>query len=86
MIEGIAAMHLMIAVVLLLILIPAAVAGIGSALIEAVSKVDCIAAALPHASAMVAEMAPLAPAVGLLLAGVATLSIAAWLIVRTVNG
>lgn len=84
--EGIAAMHLILTVVLLVLLIPAAVAGIGSALVDAVANIECISNALPHASALLAEMAPMAPAVGMLVAGVATLGVAGWLIVKVVNG
>ena len=76
-------MHLPAIIVALLILVPAALAGIGSELIDAVSNIKCLSNALPHASALLAEMAPLAPAVGLLLAGVATLGLAGWLFVRT---
>jgi|GEM_PF-6011977 len=84
--EGTAAMQLLIALLALLLLIPAALAGIGDGLRQALSNFDCIATALPHASAMLAEVAPLAPAMALLLAGVATLAVAAWLIVRVVQG
>ncbi|MDZ7790605.1 MAG: hypothetical protein U5L08_08970 [Xanthomonadales bacterium] len=78
-------MHLLATIIVLLLLIPAALAGIGTGLIEAVSNMECLSTALPHASALLAEVAPMAPAVGLLLAGVATLGLAGWLIVRTVN-
>lgn len=85
MIEGIAVMHLAATVIVLLILIPTALAGIAGALIDAAANIDCVAAALPHASAMLAEMAPLVPAAALLLAGVMTLGIAGWLIVRVIG-
>jgi hypothetical protein len=84
--EGIAAMHLIATLILLMILIPAALAGIASALVDGVANIECLSAALPHASAMLAEVAPMAPAAALLLAGVATLAVAGWLIVRVVNG
>lgn len=83
--EGLTAMHVMLTIILLLLLIPAALAGIGGALLDAVANIECLSNALPHASALLAEMAPLAPAAALLLGGVATLGIAGWLIVRTVN-
>jgi hypothetical protein len=82
MIEGLAVMQLVATLILLLILIPAALAGIASGLIDAVANMECLSTALPHASAMLAEAAPMAPAVALLLAGVATLAVAGWLIVR----
>lgn len=78
-------MHLLIALIALLLLLPAAMAGICDGLSQVFANLDCIGAALPHASAMLAEMAPMAPAVGLLLAGLATLPVAGWLIVRAVN-
>lgn len=79
-------MHLLLTIVILLLMIPAALAGIGEGLITTLANSECLSNALPHASAMLAEMAPLAPAVGLLLAGVATLGVAGWLIVKVVNG
>lgn len=86
MVEGFAAMHLLATFIVLLILVPAAMAGIGSGLIDAIANMECLSTALPHASAMLAEIAPMAPAAGLLLAGLATLGFAGWLIVRVVNG
>lgn len=78
-------MHLILTLLALLILIPAALAGLGSGLAGALANLDCLTRALPHASAMLAEMAPLAPAAALLLAGVATLGLAGWLMVRMVG-
>ena len=85
MVEGFATMNLIAIIIALLILIPAALAGIGSGLIDAVANIECLSTALPHASALLTEVAPMVPAVGLLLAGVATLVVAGWLIARTVN-
>lgn len=78
-------MQTLLAIVAALVLIPAAVAGIGSGLLDAMARIDCIAAALPHAEALVAELAPLAPALALLVAGAGTLVVAAWLVVRAVH-
>ena len=85
MIEGVAIMQTITTVILVLILLPAALAGLGGALTEAVGNIDCVAAALPHAQHLLAEITPLAPAGGLLLAGILSLGIAGWLIVRIVN-
>lgn len=78
-------MHLLVAIIALILLIPAAVAGIGNGLIDALTRLECLPAALPHARAMLTELAPLAPALALLTAGVATLAVATWLIIRVVN-
>jgi len=86
MLEGVAAVHLILMVIALFLLIPAALAGIGSALVDTVVNIECLSNALPHAGALLAEIAPLAPPVALLFAGVATLGLAGWLIVRVVNG
>ncbi len=85
MVEGFAAMHFLATIILLLILVPAALAGIGEGLVGALANLECLSGALPHASALLAEMAPMAPAAGLLIAGVATLAVAGWLIVRVTN-
>jgi len=79
-------MHLVLAIITLLLLIPAALAGIGEGLISTIANSDCFSKALPHASALLAEIAPMAPALGLLLAGLTSLGLAGWLIVRVVNG
>lgn len=78
-------MHLILTLLALMLLVPAALAGVGRGLLDAMANLECLSAALPHASAMLAEMAPIAPAAVMLLAGVATLGLAAWLIVRVVN-
>jgi hypothetical protein len=78
-------MYFLLSLIALLLLIPAALAGIGSGLVEALANLDCLSTALPHASALLAEMAPMAPGIGLLIAGVVTLGLAAWLIVRVVS-
>lgn len=78
-------MHFLLSLLALLLLVPAALAGIGRGLLTALSKFDCLTTALPHASALLAEIAPLAPAIGLLLAGVATLGLAGWLIMRVIS-
>ncbi|WP_147306631.1 MULTISPECIES: hypothetical protein [unclassified Wenzhouxiangella] len=70
---------------LLILLIPAALAGIGEGLVGAIANSECLSNALPHASALLAELAPIAPAVALLLAGVTTLGFATWLIMRVVE-
>lgn len=72
-------------IIALIVLFPAALAGIGRGLLDAMANLECLSAALPHASALLAEIAPMAPAAVMLLAGVATLGLAAWLIVRVVN-
>ncbi|WP_376696895.1 hypothetical protein [Wenzhouxiangella sp. EGI_FJ10305] len=78
-------MHLLLTIVILLLMIPAALAGIGEGLVGAIANSDCLSGALPHASALLAELAPIVPALALLLAGVATLAVATWLIVRVVE-
>ncbi len=78
-------MHLVATLILLVILIPAALAGIAGGLIDAAANIRHFSASLPHASALLAEMAPIAPALALFVTGVATLLFAAWLIGRIVN-
>lgn len=79
-------MHLIALIIALFVLIPAALAGIGSGLTGALANIECLSSALPHARALLAEVAPLVPAVALLLAGVASLAVAGWLIAKVVNG
>lgn len=78
-------MHLILTLMALMLLVPAALAGIGRGLLDAMANLECLSAALPHASALFTEMAPMAPAAVMLLAGMATLGLAVWLIVRAVN-
>lgn len=78
-------MHLLLSIIILLLMIPAALAGIGEGLVGAIANSKCFSSALPHASALLAELAPMVPAVALLLAGVVTLGVGSWLIVKVVN-
>lgn len=79
-------MHSLLTLLALVLMIPAALAGFSNALRDLLARLDSLTRTLVHANAMLAEMAPMAPALMLLLAAVATLVVAGWMIVRTVNG
>ncbi len=78
-------MHLLVFIALLLLLIPAALAGIGEGLLAAMANLDCLANTLPHASALLAELSPIIPALALLLTGLMTLGMAFWLVTHFVT-
>lgn len=78
-------MHLILLIAVLLILVPAALAGIGEGLLDAVSNLDCLVNTLPHANALLAELSPLAPALALLLTGLVTLGLATWLTTQLIS-
>lgn len=67
-------------IIAILLLIPAALAGIMHGAMQALEYLDHLPAALRHAGALFAEIAPLGIGLGWMTAGGAVFLLAAWLI------
>lgn len=68
-------------IVTILLLIPAAVAGISYGLIEILQQLERVSAALDHAGALLTELTPLGISLAWLAVGIIALVLAAWLLV-----
>lgn len=73
-------MQVIAIIVTILLLIPAAVAGISRGLGDLLEHVDHLSAAFDHAGAFFTEISPLGASLGWLLIGILVLALATWLL------